>query len=226
MTSKLTKLQAEKRTVTGKKVKNLRKEGIIPANIFGKGVESLSIQVKATEFKDVYKQVGETGIVEVTIGKVTRPVLVNGMHTHPVTDEILHIDLRQVDLKAKITANVPVELTGEAPAEKEGLGIMVQQLDEVEVEALPLDLPESFEINVENLKTLEDSIKVSDLKIAGDVEILTDSERIVANISEIRKEEEPAPVEATDEEEASTEAEASGDKEADEKKEEPSEESK
>lgn len=184
------KLAATKREVFGRKVKQLRTEGKIPANIFGKELKSVSISVTVDDFKKVFNKAGETGIIDISLGKENRPVLVTGVQHHPVTDEILHVDFRQVDLKAKITAQVPVELIGVAPAEKEGLGIMVQQLNEVEVEALPLDLPDTFELDATVLKTLDDSIKVSDIKVGEKVTILTELEQTVANISAIRQEEE------------------------------------
>ena len=112
------KLKAEKRKVEGRKVKTLRREGILPANVYGKDVKSLSIQVSLKEFSKVFKEAGETGLVEIEIGKEKRPVLVNNIQYDPVTDLPLHVDFHQVDLKKKTTASVPIEFVGDAPAEK------------------------------------------------------------------------------------------------------------
>lgn len=193
--SNISKLKADKREVLGRKTKSLRSEGFIPANIFGSGVKSLAITVSVEDFKTVEKQAGETGIVELNLGNDTRPALIDNIQVHPVSGEIIHIDFRQVDLKTKIETAVPVEVVGVSPAEKDGLGIMVQQIDEVEVEALPLDLPEKFVLDASVLVTLEDSIKVSDIKVSGDVKILTDPEIIIANIAEIKEEVVEAPQE-------------------------------
>lgn len=198
--SKITKLKAEKREVTGSKVKRLRDQGIIPSNIFGSGVESVAINVTAEDFYPVYKKAGETGLIEIDLGDDTRSVLISNIQLHPVTDEALHVDFLQVDLKKKVSAAVPVELTGESPAEKEGLGIMVQHVNELEVEALPLDLPESFVLSVESLATLEDSLTVADIKVdAEKVEIQAEPDLIIANITEIREEEPEPVVEGTEE---------------------------
>lgn len=191
MSNKTHKLEADKREIVGRKVKRLRAEGKVPANIFGTGIKSVSITVENKNFKKTFDEAGETGIIEISVGKASHPVLVTGVQYHPVTDNILHIDFRQVDLKAKITANVPVEIIGEAPAEKTGLGVLVQQLSEIEVQALPLDLPDKFEVDVSKLETLDDSILVSDLKVdSTKVEILDSGDRVIANVSAVRQEEE------------------------------------
>jgi len=192
--TKLT-LKAEERKMTGRKVRRLRKEGILPANIYGKNVKSVSIQVTHTDFLSVYKDAGETGIVEITLGGKTRPVLVNDLQVDPVTEAVLHVDFFQVNLKEKVTANVPVELIGESPAEKQRLGTLVQQLDEIEVEALPTNLPDKYEFDVSGLAEVDATVTVGDLKAIKDVEILTDKEQIVAKVEPLREEEEePVPV--------------------------------
>src|SRR3990167_6090633 len=114
---------------------------------YGKKIKSESVQVDASEFMKVYREVGETGLVELVLDGKHKPVLVHNVQLDPVTDVVLHADLLQVDLKEKVTAQVRVELTGESPAEKQGLGTVVQYVDEIEVEALPGDLPDKFEVD-------------------------------------------------------------------------------
>ncbi len=194
--TKLT-LTAEKRTETGRKVRRLRKAGILPANIYGKNVDSVSIQVTHSDFLAVYKEAGETGVVEVMLGKETRPVLVNDLQVDPVTDTVLHVDFFQVNLKEKVTANVPVELVGEAPAEKQRLGTLVQQIDEIEVEALPTNLPDKYEFDVSGLAEVDATVTVADLKAIKDVEILTDKDQIIAKVEPLRDEEEEIVPEVT-----------------------------
>lgn len=197
-------LKAEKRKILGQKVKTLRKEGILPANIYGKKVKSLAIQISMKEFEKVHKEAGETGIIEISVDKSKRPVLINNVQMHPVTDIPIHIDFLQIDLKEKVTADVPVDLIGESPAEKSGLGTVVQQINEIEVEALPTDLPEKFEIDLSKLTKVDMAVLVKDLDVdKKKVEIKSDAEQILVKVEPPRKEEEViVPVETEEEGEA------------------------
>lgn len=186
------KLTAKKRTLVGKKVKKLRKEGLIPANIFGKKIKSQSLALDKKEFGKVFEEAGETGIVNLTIEgeKEAHPVMIQNLQKGPVTDEILHADLRQVILTEKITANIPVEMTGEAPAAEQKLGILIQNISEIEVEALPLDLPEKFVVDVSGLNNVGDEILVKSIKIdKTKVELKIDENQIVVKIEPLAKKE-------------------------------------
>lgn len=196
------KLVADERTVRGRKVKNLRKEGLIPANVFGNKISSYMISVKADEFRRLFKEAGETSIIELSVGKKTAPVLISDIQVSPLDNQnFLHIDFLEVDLKEKVTATVPVILEGEAPAEKMGLGTLVQLLDEVDVEALPANLPEHLVCDVSRIETLDDAVFVKDLKYdKSKVEIQGDLELMVAQVQEAEEEvAEPASSEATEE---------------------------
>lgn len=185
------KLTVEKRKVEGRQVKGLRNQGILPANIYGKGIKSLAVQVSQKEFMDMYRSVGETGIVEVKVqgeDKV-RPILIHNVQLDYVSDMILHADLHQVDLKEAITANIPVEIVGEAMAVSQKIGILIQQLSEIEVEALPDSLPDKFEVDVSSLKAVDDAILVENLKPQTGVKILTLPEEILVKIEPPAKEE-------------------------------------
>jgi len=194
-------LKAEERKITGRKVKTLRSKGILPGNVYGKKIKSISVQVNLKEFESVYKEVGETGLLDLMVGKEVRPVLVHNLQVNPKSDEPVHVDFLQVDLKAKVSAEVPVELVGESPAEKQGIGTVVQQINEIEVEALPTDLPEKFEVNVEGLSEVDQAIYVKDLKVdRTKVELKSDPEAIVAKVEPPQKEEvvvAPTPAEGT-----------------------------
>lgn len=208
-------LKAEKRDVLGRKVRHLRKEGFIPSNIFGKKIKSLSIKISLDDFKKVYKEAGETGVVEIDIdGKDKRPVLINNIQIGPSSNEVLHVDFFQVDLKEKVTAKVPVELIGESPAEKQSLGTVVTQIDEVEVEALPTDLPEKFEIDLTILTEVDQAIYLKDIKVdESKVKILDNPEDIIVKVEPLQKVEEvaaPTPEETVVEGEGSTTATAEG----------------
>jgi large subunit ribosomal protein L25 len=183
-------LKAQERTLSGRKVKNVRKQGFLPGNVYGKKIKSQAVQVDRKEFELVYKEVGETGLVTLQLDKEELPVLVSNVQKHPISDEIIHIDFRQVDLKAKVTAEVPVEVIGESPAEKQGVGTVVQYLKEVQIEALPADLLEKFEVDTSTLSEVDQAIYVKDLKIdASKIEIKTNGDEIVVKVEPPQKEE-------------------------------------
>ncbi len=192
-------LKVEKRTIVGRKVKSLRKEGLIPGVVYGKKSKTVNLQLDAKIFGKLHATVGESALVylQITGEKEERPVLIRQVTLHSVSDTILHVDFHQVDLHEKVSAFVPVRIVGEAPAEKEKLGILVQQLHEVEVEALPTDMPEKFEVDSSVLTEVDQTILVKDIKVSVKVEVLTDSTQIVAKIEHLAKEEvkeEVAPV--------------------------------
>ncbi|MDZ7587583.1 MAG: 50S ribosomal protein L25, partial [Patescibacteria group bacterium] len=192
------KLKVDSRKLIGRKVKKLRREGTLPANIYGKGVKSVSIQLSGKDFASAFKQVGETGILELFIGKETkaRPVLVHHVQQHPVTDEILHIDFLQVDLTKTVTVKIPMEIIGEAPAITKG-GVLIQLINEVEVEALPADLPDKFTLDVSKLEEIGQGLSLKDLKVSAKVKLLAEKlEELVIKIESPTKEEEVKPVEA------------------------------
>lgn len=178
-------LKSEKRELFGRKVSRLRKSGLIPANIFGKKIESQAITVDAKEFTEVFKKAGETQLIELN-GK---SVLVSNLQKDPISDMFIHVDFRQVDLTEKIEAKVPVVLEGESPAEKQNLGTVVQQITEIEVEALPSDLPEKIVVDISELTEVDQAVYVKDLKVSKDVEVKTDIESIVVKVEPPTKEE-------------------------------------
>ncbi len=183
-------LKAEERKLSGRKVKNIRNQGLLPGNVYGKKIKSQAVQVDKKEFELLYKEVGETGLITLQVGSEELPVLVNNVQKHPITDEPINIDFRQVDLKAKVTAQVPVEVVGEAPAEKQGVGTVVQYLKEVQIEALPADLLEKFEVDTSTLSEVDQAIYVKDLKVdTSKVEVLTNGDEIIVKVEPPQKEE-------------------------------------
>lgn len=182
-------LKAEERSVSGRKVKRLRKEGKLPGNVYGSDIKSTAVTLDAKEFLAEYKKAGETSVIDLVVGKQTYPVLIHNIQVDPVTSNPLHADFLKIDLKKKVTANIPLELVGEAPAEKQGLGTVVSYVDEVEVEALPGDLVDKIEVNVELLTEAEQSISIKDLHYDKDkLTITNDPETIVVKV-EVQKEE-------------------------------------
>lgn len=206
-------LKVEKRKIIGKKVKLLRKKGLLPANIYGKNFKSTAIQLPLSDFQAVYKKVHETGIVEIELDGQKIPALIKNIFYHYLEHYPLHADFYQVNLSEKIKANIPIVLIGESKAVTEKTGLLLQVLNEIEVEALPSDLPEKIEIDVTKLENIDDQIIVSQIKIAKEVEILTSPNEIITKISAPTKEEvveAPAPI--TGEEIAKAEEEGKEDK--------------
>jgi large subunit ribosomal protein L25 len=191
--SKFPKLSADKRTLMGRKVKQLRRQGLIPANLFGKKIDSVAIQVDSKQFKKLYDEVGETGIVDVVVGDKSYPSLITGTASDPITGDTLHVDFHNVSLKEKVTATIPMELIGESPAVKDLAGVVNQSLYELEVEALPTDLPEVFEIDISKLAAIGDNLAIKDLTVPEGVTIELDPETIIVSIAE------PAPEEVVEE---------------------------
>jgi len=201
-----TTLNAQRRDLLGRKVKKLRREGLMPGNVYGKKVESMSVSVEIKDLEKTYKKVGETGLLELVVDGKTRPVLIHNVQTHPVTDEFLHVDFLQVNLNEKVKTQIPLEMVGVSPAEKSGMGTVVQYLNEIEVEALPGDLPDKFEIDTSKLIDLESAVLISDLKYdKNKVEILDQSDQILAKVEPPQEEVVEEPVSTQTDEEASEE---------------------
>lgn len=201
------KLAVEERKILGKKIKALRRTGILPGNVYGKDIKSTAVQVQEKDFNKVYAEVGETGLVDLELKDKTLPVLIHNV-AKDFRSNILHADFYKVDLKEKIKAMVPVEAVGEPKAVTEKVGLLMQILSEVEVEALPEELPEKIEVNVEPLAQVDEQISVADLKAPQGVQIVTDPTQVVVKIGELvsKEAQELAAEEAAKAEEAKAEA--------------------
>ena len=211
----------------GKKVKKLRVEGILPANLFGKGLKSTALQVPEREFRQVFKEAWETGLLEIKVKNEDYPVLIHNVQRDPVTGKIIHVDLHKVDLKAKIITAVPIKPVGEAPAEKSGIGLILQTLNELEVESLPADIPHEISVDISDLSEVGQTIHVKDLKLDREkIEVKNDPEEVVVSVQTAEMKEEvveeaPAPgeVEAIAEKAKEEEAAEGEEKKEEEKKE-------
>jgi len=179
-------LKATDRTVFGKKVRNLRKDGILPGHVFGNNKPVEHISVDAKEFIKTFKQAGETGLINLKIGEDRAvPVLIREIDKNPRTEGIVHVGFYQVNLKEKVTVPVPIELIGEElESVKMGEHVVLQNLSEVEVEALPGDLIEKIEVNIEVLKQVEDAVTVDQLSYdRTKITVLTPGEEIVVKLA-------------------------------------------
>lgn len=205
MTQQRQALLAKPRTIIGRQVKQLRSAGEIPGNIYSKGQDSVALSVDAKTFLKIYSQAGETALVDLTLEgeSKARPVLVRGVARHPVSGAIIHIDFHQVNLKEKITAMIPVESIGESEAVKNG-GVLVLPYSEIEVEALPTDLPEKFEVDISTLAAIGDTVTIADLSFDRQtIEIQLAQDDVVATVQAQEEEQveevvaEPVEVELT-----------------------------
>jgi large subunit ribosomal protein L25 len=184
-------LSANTRTLFGRKTKQLRKKGIIPANIFGKKISSVAIELEKGILLDIMRKAGETGLIHLKIkgDDKVHPVLVSGYAQDPVTDDMLHVDFHEVDLKQKTTATVPLKVVGESEAVKGGM-VLVMLKNELDVEALPTDLPDSIEVDITSLLEVGATIHAKDLKVdRSKVTLDIEDEEPIATIQEPAKEE-------------------------------------
>ena len=192
MTNKRLLLKIEKRKILGRKVKNLRKEGILPASIYGQGIKSVSVQVSLKDAVEVFQKAGETGLVDLQIGtNKKKTVLLKNPQFDPISGQLIHLDFHQVKLTEKVTVAVPLEIVGKSPAIEKGEGILVQVLDEVEIEALPADLPEKFTVDISKLERIDDAFTVADLKVdLKKVSLKVADDQVLVKIEPPAKEEE------------------------------------
>ena len=209
---------AKPREILGKKVKKLRREGVVPAVVFGQGKESVSLSIDEKELLQAYAEAGESTLVDLAIeGQAPRKVLISEIQYHPLSDRPLHVNFHEVNLKEKITTTIPIKVIGESALVKSGEGIILTLLDEVEVECLPTDLPSEFTIDISHLNEVGQSIAIKDLTVdASKVEISADPEDLILKIDYAQM---------AEEEEEVDEAEAVGQVEATEEKGEGEEES-
>ncbi len=195
-------LKVEKRA--DKKPELLRKEGLVPAVVYGPADEPVSIQVPINEFLRVWTKAGESTIVVLQGLDEEKEVLIKDVQMHPVKELPIHIDFYAIERGKTLTLNVPLEFVGEAPAEKLG-GIVVRVMHEVEVETRPRNIPQHLEVDLSKLADLDSVILIKDIQLPEGVEILNDADETVASVSEQKEEPQEEPVEASQTEETSSE---------------------
>ncbi len=179
-------LKAEERTILGKKVSRLRADGFIPGHVFGNQLETEHVTVKLSDFLPVFKQAGETGLIDLRIGaEKVRPVLIREVQHEPVKGKPLNISFYQVNLKEKVQVPVPIVLIGEEPESVHmGETIVLQNLSEVQVEALPTDLIENIEVDITSLKNVDDAITVGQLNYNRElITLLAEEEEVVVKLA-------------------------------------------
>jgi large subunit ribosomal protein L25 len=204
-------LAAARREITGKKVAYLRRDGKLPAVVFGRGLESDSLTIDAHEFEGIRRHAGANALIDLSVdGGTNTPVLVYGVQTHRVTRRPLHVDLYVVRMTEELTVDVQLVPEGLAEAIESLGGTLLHVMESVRVRALPDHLPQSIHYSIESLATFDDAIHVRDLSIPEDATLLTDVDEVVAKVLPPRVEEEPEPVVAEGEEVEGEEGAAEG----------------
>lgn len=192
----------QKRESFGKKTDALRRAGFIPAELYGRGTENLHLSIPIKDFSRVFKEAGENTVVNVIVDGKKHPTLIYDVQYDPVLGHVTHADFYEVRMDEKIKTHVPVEFVGESPAVKEKAGIIVKAMQEIEVEALPADLPHMIEVDLGLLTDIGSSFHVKDLKKLTGVEFLVEPETVIATVTaQMTVEEEAAlagPVDVTE----------------------------
>ncbi|MFQ6057784.1 MAG: 50S ribosomal protein L25 [Anaerolineae bacterium] len=177
-------LQAEKREVIGKQVRHLRREGLIPAILYGHNTKPLALQVEERALHRVLREAGANRLIALKIGRARkrRMTLAREIQRDAITQALLHVDFQEVVMTEKITTEVPLLFEGESPVVKRGEGILIHGLEAVEAECLPGDLISAIPVDLSILTEIDQAIHVGDLQVDPAIEILTDAEEIVAKV--------------------------------------------
>ena len=181
-------VKIDSREVLGKKVKQLRRQGITPVHVIGRGIESRSLQCDTQELRQVLQTAGRTHLANLKIGKERKvhPALVREVQVHPITREVLHVDFYQVQMAEKVKMEVPLLVVGESPLMKQKDTLMEHELTALTVECLPSDIPTSIEVDITNLVKVGQPIRVSDLTVPAEVSVVNDPEQLVLKIDVMR----------------------------------------
>ncbi|MEK7212670.1 MAG: 50S ribosomal protein L25 [Patescibacteria group bacterium] len=185
-------LKAEIRQKFGKANKALRRQGFIPAELYGRRVDNIHLTLNSKDFDKVFKAVGESSLVQLRLDDGKRTVLVHDVVRNPLSGEVEHVDFYQVRMDEKTKVHVPIDIVGEAPAIKAG-GILNRTMSEIEVEALPGDLPSRFSVDISGLAEMNQSIYVKDIAVPKGVELMVGPNTVVLSVSLPIKEEVVAP---------------------------------
>jgi len=186
-------IAAKIRKDLGKKVKSLRKKDVLPAVLYGPKIKTTPLEIDYKTFEKAHKEAGESSLIKLELQ--TKPkkeylVLIYETVRDHLTEKLIHVDFYQPDLKKEVTTEVPIVFEGKALAVKDLEGTLVKNISEVEVRALPQNLPKEIKVNVENLKTFEDVILIKDLSFSTGVKILRNPEEVVASVTAPEKVEE------------------------------------
>jgi large subunit ribosomal protein L25 len=177
-------LTAATRTALGRRAHNVVDDKAIPAVIYGQSVEPRSVQVNASDFRKLYRQAGGSSLIDLDVdGGQSFKVVVKDVQYDPVKMNFIHIDFHQIRMDQEMTAEIPLKFIGESAAVKHMAGTLVESMDTVTVRCLPANLPPELEIDISVLKSFDDAIKVSDIKLPEGVVIEDDADQTVATVA-------------------------------------------
>jgi large subunit ribosomal protein L25 len=182
-------LKAEKREILGSKVHALRTVGLIPAELYGQGSVNEHLTINEKEFNKVFKEAGESTVITLIADGKKIPVLIYDVIINPISDKVEHIDFYIVNMNEAIETMVPFEFTGESMAVKAQGGVLVKSMHEVEVRALPANLPHAIQVDLSVLANIHDAIHVKDLKVANGVKLLAEPDAVIVAVMEQEVEE-------------------------------------
>jgi large subunit ribosomal protein L25 len=182
-------LKAQARTLFGKKTKRLRKEGLIPAILYGPRTDAVPLQLPERELSSVLDQAGTNRLINLLVDEGQKPRMIQArdVQRDVITQSLIHVDLYEVVMTEKITADVPITLVGEAPGVLKKQGLLVRGVDSVQIHCLPDRLIHEIEVDISVLVERDQAILVEDLVVGGDIEILTNPEEVVAQILTVRE---------------------------------------
>jgi len=183
-------ISAKIRTEIGKKAKNLRSKGILPAVLYGPKIETLSLEVNEKDFEKTLQEAGESSLISLELDKKKFLVLIHAIEIDAISKKPIHIDFYQPRMDEEISAEVPLVFVGESGAVKDLGGTLVKNIHEIEVKALPQNLPHEIKVDLEKLKTFADNILIKDLIVPQGVRILKGPDEIVVLVSQKVKVEE------------------------------------
>ncbi len=179
------KLKAQVRDKKSEKNNKIREEGFIPACIYGPGFDNMEIKIKMSDFQKAFEEAGESTLINLEVdNQEAIKVIIKDVQRDVLKDKIIHADFYRVDMNKKITTEIPLLFVGEAKAVKELGGVLVKNIDSVEVECLPGDLVEHIEVDLSPLETFDNYIKVKDLKLPKGIRVLEDEDSVVVSVSE------------------------------------------
>jgi len=185
-------LVAEKRTMLGKQVKQLRREGWVPGVMYGHDFDSVSLQFEARGLRRMLSQVGGSQIISIKVKGVKQPemALLRDMQRDCIRGTLLHVDFYRVDMAERLTAEIPLAIVGESPVVEENEGVLLQGISAIEVECLPSDLVDAIEVDLTELVEISQAIYVRDLAVPAGIDVLTGQDEMIVRIIAVREEEE------------------------------------
>lgn len=184
-------LAAERRTIQGKQVKQLRNQGQVPGVIYGHDFESVALQFDARNLRDILSQVGGSQLISIKIKGENQPemALVREVQRDPIRRTLLHVDFYRVQMTERLTAEIPLEIIGQSPIIEAREGILLQGLSTIEVECLPGDLVDAIEVDLSDLTEVDQGVYVRDLAIPAGIDLLTDPDEMIVRVVPLEEEE-------------------------------------